>query len=93
MFWLMERALRAAKRGRHCQKGKVAQIWQLYGNQILSDYWGLLERGERHGIKQKSAPTFYIVVGNRCHNFLDIWFHAKNAQRRRKRRGRLYDQM
>jgi hypothetical protein len=24
----MERALRAAKRGRHCQKGKVAQIWQ-----------------------------------------------------------------
>jgi hypothetical protein len=27
-IWLMERALRAAKRGRHCQKGKVAQIWQ-----------------------------------------------------------------
>ncbi|MGO9722982.1 MAG: hypothetical protein ACLPOA_20925 [Methylocella sp.] len=44
----------------------------------------------------RSFGSFYIVVGNGngCHNFLDIWFHAKIPKRRRKRQGgHSYNQM
>ena len=70
----MERALRAAKRGWHRQKGKVAQIWQSnprhLGN-VGELRHGLQEAAKARGEVMRKDTANYLIDRALAHGQLD----------------------